>query len=1845
DQDAAIEALEKALALTTPGNWLRAELQSQIIRLHQRYHRTPELEQRWKKHAADNPRDLSGYLQLVSLYQRLGELENERVWLEKLTQLAPKNPDYRLRLARLLVQMDQLEPAAAVYDGLLKEQPANVDFVFERAKLDVQRDATPAARDRIARLLQVRKNDESVRAKALEFYEQNRLTEQIEQHLVEEAAGVGEERILALANFYFAQRRTADSERTLKRLVNAAAAPDKQAGGHLKIAQTLKAQSQLDAAVTALEAALRLDPANREGYLLMGELRMARNEASLAQTALEKAVSLGKTPAEQIAAEQKLFESFRGQAEEAFPGKTSPALTLTLPGGAAAPVPNPALENHLSAMERAAEAQPSAEAWLRIARWRGWNREVRLAAEAAQKALAIEPKSVAAYELMVKLSTADGPSSGAVFHLMKLMEIDPANRASYQRRAGQVELQAGRVSEAYAIFQQLVKESPGNADALTDLALTQQRAERWAEALESWRQVYALSPLSKKKEAFGPLLRALEKLELHAQAAELQLKAIEVEADEREQFALYNDLLEHCTKHGLLEWLHGQFEQRRKLRADDYFTEMALGRVLKAMGNKAAAFEVLADASHGAANQVEALPELIREAEDLRKLDAAVRLQAQLVRLMPAAQPEALSKLAELQEKNFEMEEAAKTWERAAAKFPRDAELLGRAVEFQVRWGTPQRAAELLRKIRVLEPANLKALRTLADVALELGTTAEAEACLEQILQNSPAEPTGPIRVPAMKVEDAGRLQNNYLSTVRSRQGRASSEALRALRSFWVDEAADAKSGNRDLRLDAIRQLAQLIRNKPAGPPMASWIARWRKSESPTESIWALYYAGAGEALLERLQGLMQTSPQDSKIFQAYIWLALQTGQYPQLKAWLQDRRRTPSERDFLLVALGQFIGAEGGNDPMLLEKLFPQGFTLRLWQTAELFASRNHLREATVLGRRVFDNLTTQRAGYGRELAHWHLILGEVDVAREILRAAIHSAGESFDADLYGALRELYLLLPAAERAEFVRVYFGAIDETEQPVHHAITGTLLHGLAGDEATARQHLDRLVELRPLAGPASTPEDGEPATARVLGTAASRRWRWLQNAGAQLQTWSLDSLAMHLWNKVLADEASLELQGEGAREFVRDVRQRLHAWRAARSSAFEFQQHVDEFARISGRDGLIPLAEALQGSGAHARAIEVYRQLWQQDPANPQTLRNLLSACRNANDNETAEAVLWQCANDKVLRANDASHREYLLQLVDLLERKGDLERARAVLADAVETAPTDTRLLARLAQLHERGQRPDLAEAVYRKLLTVEPSNTAARLGLASLLEQGGRREAALALLGKGGSPDLDARLAHLQLLAGLADNALATIERIPPPQHVTPTLSITSALAEKGERKLARSALHTAIARTADPGMSFPLFCKAVELLTPEDPPATVRREMRRLRQVTSEQPSLLGSYLDFAQKESARLGLAKDFEVEINELWAGGTGPAAAGAVLLSAQLSAADRTLPEKTLNALLKRGDHSEVWLTRVATVLETANRFDLVARAHEELMRAYPANEQYALDAARSLHRIGRKDDARTLLERLVNRTVINPEIAGRVAQEFAAMGENARAQQLYEQALRSDPMARDHASHVAYARFQIAAGDLPGAGRTLRGAFANPANREFGVILEWLTAAGRGDQIDAGLAELQLAPARRTGVHRARLAGLLEEKNLAEAVALIESHPEIATLGAFSTLRELAKQEQSFNGLATLLEKLVTQAAEGSDWPLQLARVYGEWGAVEMGAGKNQPALQHLRRAHELRPGLFEIARDLSSLQAQAGSTKDAIGTLESYLAVGTNPAEIEKAQALLGKVKSGAKL
>ena len=116
-----------------------------------------------------------------------------------------------------------------------------------------------------------------------------------------------------------------------------------------------------------------------------------------------------------------------------------------------------------------------------------------------------------------------------------------------------------------------------------------------------------------------------------------------------------------------------------------------------------------------------------------------------------------------------------------ASSFLLDATALSHAMQFQLAWGDTSRAIALLRKARDLDPNNLQTLSNLAHLDIDSGEIAKLKACLDQILRVTPPEKEGDaLRFPAMHPMDPGRLQTAYLATVEQRNGRPSTEAMRA---------------------------------------------------------------------------------------------------------------------------------------------------------------------------------------------------------------------------------------------------------------------------------------------------------------------------------------------------------------------------------------------------------------------------------------------------------------------------------------------------------------------------------------------------------------------------------------------------------------------------------------------------------------------------------------------------------------------------------------------------------------------------------------------------------------------------------------------------------------------------------------------------------------------------------------------------------------------------------------------------------------------------------------------------------------------------------------------------------
>ncbi|MDB6155145.1 MAG: Tetratricopeptide 2 repeat protein [Chthoniobacteraceae bacterium] len=1861
-EDKAIAALEEAIAGMAPGNWLRGELQSQLIRLHQRYRRTGELEERWKKGARENPRDIGAHLRLIEYYERVGELEQERDWLEKLVVLAPKTVDYRIRLARLLARLDDLNGAAAQYDALLKELPANADLVFERARLDVLRDALPAARERIAALL--KNNDESIRQKAIEFYSENRLEDLVEEQLKADASAGAEEPMLALARFYSARKRNTDAARVLQQLAlqsNAGSDPVKRAAGKAHLAQLFKEEGNPGAAIRELTEAVALQPNSREYRLLMGEFLSAENRRDEARAAFEKAYGLSRTAAEKMESDQKLFECIRGaiQVPESGAGRRRPG-----GGRVASRQRAPEIEEYLLILTRAAASDPSVERWLRVAQWQLWNRSVRVAQECAEQALALDPGSIEAHEFMIRLAGSEPQAPLALRHLEELIKINPAGRAGYERRAALIQLQNGATEEALMMFSQIAAANPGNVEALIDLAQAQQRAEQWDAALAVWRQVYASAPVSRKKEALGSLLRVLERLNKDAEAARLLLTQLDAQLELREQFNGFQELLVYCGKHQLLDWLRAEFERRRTIRADDYFTGMALGRILKAQGDKTGAFDLFADVSLAAPNQAEALPELVHEAEELRKGAVAVRLQSQSVRVVPQTHSDGLEKLAQLQEKMIDVEAASRTWGRVVTRFPRDPAALEHAVEFELRWGTPARAAELLRRIRTLEPGNLKALATLADLDLDSGALTEARACLEEFLAQSPAErPGNSLQIPTFKTGPTARFQSGYLSAVRKPGSGDVS------RNRWIDEPIGAKSGL-DLRLLMIRDLARLTALTADRAGRNSWVERWKKEalQSPSEALWALFYAGENGPLLDLLMTLMDRPELQAPVRQAFVWLALQTGEFDRLAAWLHDPGRTYFDRDYLFGAGGaggsgwvgwsggsgwregsgwtapgpggltgtipggvglvaMAIGGVEGRESVLLEKLFSDHYRLRRWQAAIAFANRARFKEAVQLGTPIFEQAISLRAGYGLELAQWHIYLGQIDAARRVLSDSMSVPGDSLEAPVYHVIREFYLLLPKGERAEFVRQFLGALDPIGQPLHSTLCGVLLHGLAGETETAHGELQKLLALQPLWSPSETTPDD----------AVSRYWSFVLSTGAQLQQWQLDPLAIFYWDKALGDAAEVRLQqvtqqpGQVHARLV-EIRTRLAALRITRAdSEQEVKAIVTEYSRYAGVEGLAPLAESLENAGAYARSIAIYRQIWEREPSSPHTLRDILSACRTGNDSDTLVTVLGRCVREGFYRMNDATHNDLILQWVDALVARRESIEAVRVLERAIAEKVSDPRLAIRLAQLQSGTGNAALAESTYRGLLTADSVNPPVRMALAALLEGQSRWSEAIEVLEKSTGPEADTRLAMLYLKADKMEDAFAALERLPAAYKISATLLFADGLIQKGELKAARSLLCNALSRnTVDGRTAFPLQAKFIELLGPADDRSVIARELRRLRRMTGNDPELFAGYFDFVRGQSQRLAWGAELDDELARDW--NDGALVAGAMLIEMRLAQNDLPAVRTLWAGLLSRADMTEPVMQRLAAVFAKSGESALATAALERLARLVPLDPGRMLEWAR---RAG-AGQAGDVLEELAARSVLNADVAGQVAQAFVERGEMERALPLFKQCISADPVARNFRLYLDFARLHRVNGDFAEAKELLRTAFGNPLNRECGEIVEFLAAQGMlDDRFESELSEFALDTQRLASTRQALFTHLEKEGAHAPALALAEAYPEMADALLCKRLRLLCKTD--FERLAVLFEKVSAISGDPLGVQGELAALFCDW--ADSALSNDATALEPLRRGHGLLPNHFGIAQRLSQALLAQGKAEAAIAVLEEFVAASPVAAEKAKAAELLSKI------
>lgn len=1886
----AMLALEKAATLTAPGNWLRGELNGQMIRLAQRQHVEGALEAKWRKDAEANPRDLGAALRMVEYYERIGALQPQQQWLERVTTLTPKSHEYRLRLARVLAQLDNLDGAAAQLDQLIAAQPSDADLVFERARLDLQREDGAAARSRLRALVATRKADEPLRAKALEFYQENRLLDLAEEALKGDAAAGNADAIQSLAAFYFSQKRESDALSTLGRLVRPGDPPAVRAAAHFQIAQALKLQTSLSSAADQARQAVELAPEVRDYPIMLGELLTALGRGIEARAPLERAWELSVSDAERMEADQKLFASFSARA---LAPDEDPDLVPRRKNQTAAEV-----EEFIRELMRRATAANAAAGWLRVARWKAWNGDKGGAMTYAGKASGLEPKNPLPVEFMAQHSASNGDQTSAAMHLRALVDLNPAGRDGYLRQIAQLEILSGNIREALRIFQDLAQRNPGNPDALADLANTEERARQLPAALETWKKAHTIAPPQRKREFSASILRVLQQQEKHEEAADLLLRMADETPDEKEKSARFDELLLHAQQHSQLEWLREKLEQRRKVRADDYFTAVSLGRVLKLLGEKSAAFDLFADAVFSAPNQEQAIPELIREAEELRRLDTAIRLQEQLTRVVHQDRPDGFLKLASLQEKTGDLEGAERSWGRATAKFPRDFEVLRRAADFHLAWGDPARATLLLRKLTVIEPAYLRGAVELGVMELHAGNFPQAKDAFEIVLRLSK-----PIENLALFPTNTG--ESPWTERVSFERGGTSASPIFSgtsrtdIRPAWMagELFAISPSGARmesperrgrivppmrsgaavarlapdaEWRLLAIRGAALAVR-RIGGTAQEVWTRDWIDSAkaNANEAIWGLFLAGETGRALDLVEESLRTTPGDLALVQAFVSMGLESLHYERVSRWLEADERLGSHRLVFSLAFAEHVQKRAGFSKPEIARLFPPQAAARLWESGLQLARERSFEPALLLGIRAVERLTPDSASALREMARWNLPLGRVDESRRLLTQAATAAAESFESPSIASLQELHALLPLGDRPTFVEAELTKLKGDD--LQEQLRRTVVLRLAGRRGEALAELHRVLDRHAL---------GQSRLDR--SNSAHRELLWLAGAADVFVQWNMPDLAAGVWARTLSDPGAAALKsrmlvkeqvdgsaagfvwarGDSVDDILAAAANQLDALRYAMGGPVERAEILAGRARESAHTGraqsgkvmadpedrdepFLSLADALRTLQAWPSAVEVCLRAWERNIESPRVLRELLDACQRAGDDVTAENVRRRCVEDRINPANDSILRQFALDLADQLEQRGSVDEALRVISGGLDGSPGDFSLLRREAQLCQRAGRNEEAEKTLRRLAQMDGGTAIARGQLATLLEQQGKVAEALEVRLRGGG--LDSRVPVLLFKTGRTDEAVAMLEKLSGMTSVEPVSDLATAMALAGDPAGARSILVSQIARIADPRAQFTLRSKLLTLPGARPTLEFINRVKERMHALAETRTELSERYYEFFQQNAGRLGISEAWSAEITRTWVTANPPIGAGLSLLRGQLAAKTPEAAAATIESMLAKPYPPKYLVTRLREVLEDsaypALRLPVAKRAMD---LAVPMSDELQ-EYVELLDSLGRREDARNALavHEWISSFTGNAVTVGRL---WMNLGETARARSFLEIALKDRPLGSQAPALAEMARTQAAAGNKEAARILLRNAFSQPSFHDFSPLVDVLSRTGDLNDWKAIAEELGVRPQL---FHELKLAIFSHyERNgrLAEALALVLAHSGMispvnnqriergprAPL-SFARIRALAGRTGDFKSAVTAFEALLRSGAP--DAGPETAMLNADWCIAR---GENAAAKPFLTSAAKDRLANWEYVRRAVGAHFLDGEKNDAATLLEGFLNVSQVPDERDEAEAVWEQAK-----
>ena len=986
DFDGAVESAVKGLALLHYKNHDYADLFSQLVRIHERFDRLPELEEKLRSAVSEeNPTEKALY-ELAEYYQIVADPTREEAAVVRLVEKLPGEMSYRIRLTHIQMRNDRYEAAAETLESALETQTDYpLHLMLLRAEISLGDEDKVAAEEVVSDYLAKESPNSDAIREIIEFARKNYLDSLVEKLLlkIEENSLAGTDGVsapLELARFLHERGKKGQSFETLDRFVESVdEASLEKARRYHQVAVAFRELDEIDRAVEAIENAINLAPENKDFQTTRADLLVESGQIDEAVKQLESLWQIGSSYDDRADIDQRLFSLLRGHYSTEDPaveddsvlknGTIQSLAQYRRLAAAASRVNRPGDEPppkevtaYYDRIKKAANDKKATGLRYRAAWWAlklQDNQECYI-----QLTKATEEAGKPVYEvekMLLELAILNERPTLMVRHLTNLAEIDPANEDEYLQQKAEKRFELGFEDEAIRELKRLAAKPEASLNTLNTLAKVYRSQGSTTKQVDVWRRAYREANVFEKRRIVKQLSTALIENGNPQSALEAQLELLQKESDPVQRRKQLDTQLTTARSHFLLEWLLGEYRDLAQQNPFDKFYPEALARIYRAAGEDREAFEAMKKAYYMSGRNEDLLDELGQLADRLGDLKSAIYYRRQLLAREQGSRLESWQTLIEMLEKDLRVGEASLLRKRLESRFGRDPDFLNDLAKHYLKDGSYIDAERAMSKLVALRNWDLRAKFHLALLKQQRGKSEEALALYSEIIeQTKDAEYPDDLIARAMPLIQLSALDPEY----REESGRELEPFIFSVESYpylggnLQDDIAEAFQQNHPefrylpksehlLRLRAIEEAGQIVAKNGTAK---QWLEpRLKKTLPLQERLWAARHAEDRTSLAHLIAELPE--PETDVEILSHAYCRLLAGDNEKLIKWAEpdserDGGRHPRSRYVVMAAALLLLDAQ--RDPLRKE--------------AELFAVLDEMPINQAVGRHLFSQLRKNR-------------------------------------------------------------------------------------------------------------------------------------------------------------------------------------------------------------------------------------------------------------------------------------------------------------------------------------------------------------------------------------------------------------------------------------------------------------------------------------------------------------------------------------------------------------------------------------------------------------------------------------------------------------------------------------------------------------------------------------------------------------------------------------------------------------------------------------------------------------------------------------------------------------------